>query len=63
VVGLWPLGLREDLRSALRREGLRKVDDWTRRLAPARVDFAAAPVDPFFNINTPDDLERAAALI
>jgi molybdopterin-guanine dinucleotide biosynthesis protein A len=62
VVGLWPLALRDDLRVALRREGLRKVEDWTTRLAPAVVDFPAAP-DPFFNINTPDDLARAAALL
>jgi molybdopterin-guanine dinucleotide biosynthesis protein A len=61
-VGLWPLALRDDLRVALRREGLRKVEDWTTRLAPAVVDFPAAP-DPFFNINTPDDLARAAALL
>ena len=27
------------------------------------VDFAAAPIDPFFNINTPDDLRRAEALV
>ncbi|WP_459851114.1 molybdenum cofactor guanylyltransferase MobA [Dongia sp. agr-C8] len=63
VVGLWPLALRDDLRSALRREGMRKVEDWTRRLDPAIVDFEAGPIDPFFNINTPEDLERAAALL
>jgi molybdopterin-guanine dinucleotide biosynthesis protein A len=63
VVGLWPLALRDDLHRALRREGIRKVEDWTRRLAPAVVDFATAPIDPFFNINTPEDLERAAALL
>ena len=63
VVGLWPLALRADLRRALRAEGLRKVEDWTARLAPSLVDFEAAPVDPFFNINTPDDLELAEALL
>lgn len=63
VVGLWPLSRREDLRSALRREGLRKVEDWTARLGPALVEFPAAPVDPFFNINTPEDLERAVGLL
>jgi molybdopterin-guanine dinucleotide biosynthesis protein A len=62
VAGLWPVGLRADLRKALRQEGLRKVEDWTRRLNPALVDFEAEPVDPFFNINTPEDLARAEAL-
>jgi molybdopterin-guanine dinucleotide biosynthesis protein A len=63
VVGLWPLALRDGLRAALRGEGLRKVEDWTARVGPALVDFEAAPVDPFFNINTPEDLARAATLL
>ena len=63
VVGLWPLALEAGLRKALRDEGLRKVEDWTARLQPAVVDFAAAPVDPFFNVNTPEDLVRAEALL
>ena len=29
----------------------------------AHVEFASAPVDPFFNVNAPQDLDRAAALI
>jgi len=63
VVGLWPLSLREDLRQALRKDGIRKVEAWTARLGAALVDFDAASIDPFFNINTPEDLERAAALL
>lgn len=63
VVGLWPVGLRDGLRAALREEGLRKVEDWTARLGPALVEYAAMPEDPFFNINTPDDLAHAAALL
>ncbi len=62
VVGLWPLALEAGLRKALREEGLRKVEDWTARLGPAVVDFASMPLDPFFNVNTPEDLARAAAL-
>jgi len=63
VVGLWPLGLRDDLQRALRVEGLRKVEDWTTRLGPVLVDFEAGAIDPFFNINTPEDLARAEALL
>jgi molybdenum cofactor guanylyltransferase len=62
VVGLWPLVLRDDLEAALRKEGIRKVEDWTGRLGPAVVDFDAGTRDPFFNINTPGDLARAEAL-
>jgi len=60
VVGLWPLALRDALRTALRSEGVRKVEAWTGRLDPAVVDFETSAIDPFFNINTPEDLARAA---
>src|SRR5690348_13405342 len=62
VFGLWPLDLREDLRAALH-TGMRKVDQWTARHRLAVVDFPVQPEDPFFNANTPEDLERAARSI
>ncbi len=60
--GLWPVALRDDLRNALQ-DGLRKVVLWTDRHGAATVMFDAEPFDPFFNINTPDDLDRARALL
>jgi len=65
VFGLWPVALREDLRRALAVEAVHKVDVWTARHRLATVEFAAAPIDPFFNANRPEDLaeaERLAAL-
>jgi molybdopterin-guanine dinucleotide biosynthesis protein A len=62
VVGLWPVALREDLRRALVAEGLRKIEIWTARHGVAVADWAAAPVDPFFNVNTPQDAARAQML-
>lgn len=65
VFGLWPVALREDLRQALS-SGLRKVDLWTARFRLARVEFPAQPYDPFFNVNSPEDLaeaERIASLV
>jgi molybdopterin-guanine dinucleotide biosynthesis protein A len=64
VVGIWPVALRADLRQALTREGLRKIELWTARHGVALADWPTAPVDPFFNVNTPDDAaaaERIAA--
>jgi molybdenum cofactor guanylyltransferase len=61
VFGLWPLALREDLRQALD-SGIRKVDQWTARHRLIEVEFPAAPVDPFFNANRPEDLEAAERL-
>jgi molybdopterin-guanine dinucleotide biosynthesis protein A len=64
VVGLWPVALREDLRQALVGEGLHKIEIWTARHGVAIAEWADTPVDPFFNVNTPEDVaaaERIAA--
>jgi molybdopterin-guanine dinucleotide biosynthesis protein A len=62
VVGLWPLALREDLRRALLAEGLRKIEIWTARHGVAIAEWPAEPVDPFFNVNTPEDAAKAQAM-
>jgi molybdopterin-guanine dinucleotide biosynthesis protein A len=59
VVGLWPVALREDLRRALTAEGLHKIEIWTARHGVAIADWPATPVDPFFNVNTPEDAAEA----
>ena len=59
VFGLWPVRLREDLRRALVDEDIRKVDLWTARHTLAVVSFPAPVVDPFFNINRPEDVVAA----
>jgi molybdopterin-guanine dinucleotide biosynthesis protein A len=63
VIGLWPVRLRDELRHALVDEGVRKVDVWTARYRLATATFVETPVDPFFNANRPQDLERAEALL
>ena len=62
VVGLWPLALREDLRKALIEEDLRKIEVWTARHGVAIAEWPDQPIDPFFNVNTPDDAARAEAI-
>ncbi|MGH6727315.1 MAG: molybdenum cofactor guanylyltransferase MobA [Pseudolabrys sp.] len=59
VVGLWPLALRASLRKVLVEEGLRKIEVWTARHGVAVADWPAEPVDPFLNVNTREDAERA----
>ena len=59
VVGLWPLALRASLRQALVEEGLRKIEVWTARHGVAVADWSTEPADPFLNVNTPEDAERA----
>jgi molybdopterin-guanine dinucleotide biosynthesis protein A len=62
VVGLWPVALRDDLRRALAEEGLRKIEIWTARHGVAIAEWPDQPVDPFFNVNTPQDAARAQQL-
>ncbi len=58
--GLWPVRLRDDLRTALT-EGLRKVVLWTDRHGGAVAEFEDDAA--FFNVNTPEDLAEAEALL
>jgi len=59
VVGLWRVDLRADLRRAVVAEGLRKIEVWTARYGVALAEWPAEPVDPFFNVNTPEDAAQA----
>jgi molybdopterin-guanine dinucleotide biosynthesis protein A len=59
VIGLWPVGLRGDLRTALVEDDLRKIETWTARHGVAIADWPAVPFDPFFNVNTPEDAAEA----
>lgn len=62
VVGLWPLALRENLRQALEVEGLHKIEVWTARHGVGIADWPDQSVDPFLNVNTPEDVERATRI-
>ena len=56
--GLWPVARRDDLRAALQ-GGLRKVAAWADRHDAGTATFDAGRFDPFFNVNTPEDLALA----
>lgn len=60
--GLWPVALREDLRAELS-GGLRKIVLWADRHGAVTARFPAEPFDPFFNVNTPQDMTRAAMIL
>ncbi len=60
--GLWPVALRDDLRTALQ-AGTRKVVAWTDAHGTAYADFPSGGIDPFFNVNTPEDLATAQAFV
>ena len=55
VFGLWKTSLFEDLRTQLEK-GVRKVTYWSERHQASSVCFSDERIDPFFNINTPQDI-------
>ncbi len=59
---LWPVTLRQRLREDLA-AGERRVGRWAEAQGAAVVAFACDGADPFFNINTPDDLAEAGRLL
>jgi molybdenum cofactor guanylyltransferase len=63
VVGAWRVELAAELRRALVQDGVRKIDAWTARYNLAVAEWPVAPVDPFFNANSPEELEAAEALV
>lgn len=60
--GLWPVTLADDLALALN-AGTRRVAAWALGEGAARAEFDAEPHDPFFNVNTPDELDTAARIL
>lgn len=62
VIGLWPVSLRAALRRALVEEDVHKIDRFTARYPTIAVTWPDKPLDPFFNVNTPEDLAEADRL-
>jgi len=60
TIGLWPVGAAVGLRAALA-GGLRRVQDWT--IAVGAIPVAFPDEAAFFNVNTPEDLVLAEAIV
>lgn len=58
VIALWPLSARDALRTHLER-GERRVGHALDLLGGGSLDWPARSGDPFFNVNTPQELEIA----
>ncbi|PYE88278.1 molybdenum cofactor guanylyltransferase MobA [Phyllobacterium leguminum] len=69
VFGLWPVALEKDLAAFLMSDEKLKVSAWANRHRVAEAHFDPLPakdgtsVDPFFNINTREDLALAEELL
>jgi len=62
IFGLWSLDLYEKLKDDLINKKVRKVQDWTEKNKIKNLEFKFKDYDPFFNINTEEDLEFAKEL-
>ena len=58
IFGLWSLDLIDQLEKDLLK-GQRKVEDWADSIGVSTVNIEYKKPDPFFNINTKEDLEKA----
>ena len=58
IFGLWSLDLMDQLETDLY-NGERKVEIWANSIGVSTVNIKYKNINPFFNINTIDDLEKA----
>lgn len=59
LTGLWSSALLVPLTQTLDAPRLPRLQDWARMCDAAVVEWPAQPYDPFFNVNTPEDLAEA----
>ena len=62
IFGLWSLDLYDKLKNDLINKKIRKVQDWTEKNKIKNLEFKFIDYDPFFNINTEEDLAFAKKL-
>jgi molybdenum cofactor guanylyltransferase len=62
LTGIWSVALLPALERRMKDEGLRRVQDFAAAAEAERVVWGDQPHDPFFNINTPQDLKQAFSI-
>jgi molybdenum cofactor guanylyltransferase len=63
IFGLWSLDLIKKLENDLINKGERKVELWANKIGVKTINLKFDQFDPFFNINTLEDLEKAKKLL
>lgn len=62
VFGLWHVSLLESIEAQLATGAAPRLQDWLKQQRRVELDFPVEAYDPFFNINTPQDLYAAEPL-
>ena len=63
LTGIWTTAMATSLGRLIETEGMKRVQDFVTRAKAEKVVWAAVPHDPFFNINTPEDLNVAESIV
>ena len=63
IFGLWSVDLLDRLEEDVINKGERKVEVWANNVGVKTINMEFKNNDPFFNINTKEDLEKAKELI
>ena len=63
IFGLWSIDLLDVLEDDLKNNNFRKVEDWADKIGVKTIDVEVNEFDPFFNINTKEDFEKAKEIL
>jgi len=63
IFGLWSIDLLDVLEDDLKNNNFRKVEDWADKIGVKTIDIKVNEFDPFFNINTKEDFEKAKEIL
>ncbi|NCU69897.1 MAG: molybdenum cofactor guanylyltransferase, partial [Candidatus Fonsibacter lacus] len=63
IFGLWSTELLDRLEDDVTNKGERKVEIWANKVGVKTINMEFKNNDPFFNINTKEDLKKAKELI
>ena len=63
IFGLWSIDLLDVLEDDLKNNNFRKVEDWADKIGVKTIDIEVNEFDPFFNINTKEDFEKAKEIL
>ena len=63
IFGLWSIDLLDILENDLVKNNFRKVEDWANKIGVKTININFNKFDPFLNINTKEDLNKAERIL
>ena len=63
IFGFWSIELINTLEEDIIKNNYRKVEDWANKIGVKNINIEFGKFDPFFNINSIEDLEKAKKIL